>query len=57
VIVLGGLSGRATVQHWWGHVWSWFGDQTPLSASGWLALAVVLLTAASWATLRRVTAR
>jgi hypothetical protein len=38
-------------------VWSWFGDQTPLSAAGWLALAVVLLTAASWATLRRVTAR
>jgi hypothetical protein len=57
VLVLGGLSGLVSVQHWWSNVWSWFGDQTPLSATGWLALAVVVLTASSWATLRRVSAR
>jgi hypothetical protein len=57
VVVLGGLSGLVSIQHWWGHVWSWFGDLTPLSASGCLAVAVVVLTASSWGTLRRVSAR
>jgi hypothetical protein len=57
VLALGGLGVLTSVQHWWGDVWSWLGDQTPLSASGWLLLVVLLLTGATWTTLRRVTAR
>lgn len=57
VLVLGGLVVLTSAQHWWGNVWSWFGDQTPLSTSGWLLLSVVAFTGLTWATLRRVTAR
>ena len=57
VLVFGGLAVLTSVQHWWGNVWSWFGDQTPLSVSGWLVLLVLVLTGLTWTTLRRVTAR
>jgi hypothetical protein len=57
ILVFGGLGVLTSVQHWWGNVWSWFGDRTPLSVTGWLVLLVLVLTGLTWTTLRRVTAR
>jgi hypothetical protein len=57
VLVFGGLAVLTSVQHWWGNVWTWFGDQTPLATSGWLVLLVLATTGLTWTTLRRVTAR
>jgi hypothetical protein len=57
LILLGG-GGAVLVswQRWWGDVWSWFGDLTPLTLTGWATLLAVVLGAATWATLRRVRA-
>lgn len=54
LILLGGVA-AATATDSWAAVGAWFIQLTPLSLSGWLLLAGVLLAAGSYGTLRRAT--
>lgn len=55
VLVLGGGAVLVTWLHGWDSVGNWFAALTPLTATGWIAVACVPLAAASYLTLRRVT--
>jgi hypothetical protein len=57
VVVAGGLVALTTWRGWWGSIWSWFGDLTPWSSTGWLLLACAVCAAATWGALRRVSLR
>ncbi|MNI94288.1 hypothetical protein D3C73_1523650 [compost metagenome] len=54
-LALIGFAALTTLLEWWGHVGSWFAQQTPLTISGWAALLCVVLAVGSYATLRRAT--
>jgi hypothetical protein len=56
ILLLGGAAVLVTWREWWSEVGHWFAGLTPLTATGWLALLAVVLTAATWGTLRRVRA-
>jgi hypothetical protein len=54
--ILGGAAIVLTWRGWWHDLGGWLAGQTPLTATGWCALAAVLLTGASYLVLRRVRA-
>lgn len=54
-LALIGLAALTTLLEWWGHVGSWFAQQTPLTISGWAALLCVVLAVGSYTTLRKAT--
>ncbi|HET6152463.1 MAG TPA: hypothetical protein VFE15_05870 [Marmoricola sp.] len=56
VLAGGGAIALLTWQHWWHSVGSWFSGLTPVTSSGWLVLASAVLAAATWGSLRRVSA-
>jgi hypothetical protein len=53
VLVVGGAVVLVTWRGWWHYLGHWFAAQTPLTATGWSALLVVVLAALSHLVLRR----
>lgn len=45
----------STYLHWWGAIFAWLGQQTPVELTGWMALVVALCALASYALLRKAT--
>jgi hypothetical protein len=56
ILVGGGGFALVTWRGWWDAVGGWFAGLTPLTSSGWLLLLSAALAAATWGSLRRVSA-
>lgn len=55
VLAFGGAAVIVTWAEQWTPVGAWFQELTPLTSSGWIALACLPLAAAAYLTLRRIT--
>lgn len=55
VVILAGVAGLMTVNEAWGDTWRWLTEQTVLTFSGYLAAASLVLTAVTYATIRKTT--
>jgi hypothetical protein len=49
------LSLLSTYWNWWGPIFAWLGQQTPVELTGWMALVAALCALASYGLLRKAT--